>query len=315
MRRHNHTMFNMKRVFILIGIIISGCLLSVNAQTRADVNFLVVSDLGNYGGDDQPIVAESLGQVAYNFGPTAILNLGDTFHYWGVQSVDDPSWNNNFEAIYTHPALYNLWYSVLGNHDYQGNTQALIDYTDRSRRWNLPERYYTKKFKRGDTTVDVIFLDTTPMLRRARNNPETYPDAQVQDTTAQIQWLRRALAQADGDWVIVAAHHPLFSERDDTSFQRADVNAHLGLALASRRPDLYINGDLHGFEHIKRSGDTTDYVTCTSGSRAFDIPVGENTKYASGYPGFISMAFDKKKVTVIMHGRDGRELYRFTKEK
>lgn len=305
----------MKRVLFLVGILLLMVVPNVSVQARADVNFLVVSDLGNYGGDDQPLVAESMGNFAHKFKPTAILNLGDTFHYWGVQSIDDPSWNNNFESIYSHPALYNLWYSVLGNHDYQGNSQALIDYTEKSRRWNLPDRYYTKKFKEGDTSVEIIFLDTTPMLRRARNNPDKYPDAQLQDTTAQIQWLRRALAQADADWVIVAAHHPLFSERDDTSLQRADINSHLGLALASRRPDFYINGDLHGFEHIKRPGDTTDYVTCTSGSRAFDIPQGENTKYSSGFPGFISMTFDKNSATVIMYGRDGSELYRFTKEK
>lgn len=305
----------MKRGHIIALMFVSLFILTMSAQSSGDVKFLVVSDLGNFGGDDQRPVAETIGNTTYDFGPTAILNLGDTFHYWGVQSVDDPGWQSNFESIYTAPALHHLWYSVLGNHDYQGNTQALIDYTDRSRRWNLPDRYYTKKFKRGDTTVEIIFLDTTPMLQRTRNFPDIYPDAQSQDTTAQRQWLERALAAADADWVIVAAHHPLFSGRTDPAHQRADVNSHLGLALASRRPDFYINGDLHGFEHIKRPGDTTDYVTCTSGSRAFDIPPSEHTKYSSGESGFIHMTFDKNSATVKMFDRDGNILYEFTKNK
>jgi len=28
--------------------------------------------------------------------------------------------------------------------EYQGNTQAVIDYSDISRRWVMPDRYYTK---------------------------------------------------------------------------------------------------------------------------------------------------------------------------
>ena len=35
------------------------------------------------------------------------------------------------------------WYGVLGNHEYRGNTQAMMDYSEISRRWNMPDRYYT----------------------------------------------------------------------------------------------------------------------------------------------------------------------------
>lgn len=307
--------YYMKRGHIIAFMIVSMFMLTASAQSLGDIKFLVISDLGNFGGDDQRPVAQTIGNTTYDLAPTAILNLGDTFHYWGVQSVDDPGWQSNFETIYTAPSLHNLWYCVLGNHDYQGNSQALIDYTGRSRRWNMPDRYYTKKFSRGNTSVEIIFIDTTPMLQRTQSQPEIYPDVQLQDTTLQIQWLRQALATADADWVIVAAHHPLFSERADTSHQRADVNAHLGSALASRRPDFYINGDLHGFEHIRRPGDTTDYVTCTSGSRAFDIPPGPNTLYSSGNSGYIHLGFDKKHATVRMFDRDGNLLYEYTKNK
>lgn len=292
-----------------------GCFQLLAAQSRGNLNFLVVSDLGNYGGGDQRQVAQTLGDFAGRWSPNAIINLGDTFHYWGVQSADDPGWNSNFETIYTSPALHNLWYCALGNHDYQGNTQALIDYTDKSRRWNMPSHYYAKTFKHGGTSVKIIFLDTTPFLRRAISQPEIYPDAMRQDTLAQIKWLRKELAVADADWVVVAAHHPLFSSRIDSAGQRADVNSHLGNALAQNRPDLYLSGDVHCFEHFRRPDDKTDYVTCTSGAQAYDVVPSGDALFALGQSGFMSLAFGKKSLTVVMYDKDGKVLYEFTKTK
>lgn len=306
---------DMNRRKFIVFLAIWFCFQCLAAQSRGNLNFLVVSDLGNYGGGDQRKIAQTLGDFADRWSPNAILNLGDTFHYWGVQSVDDPGWNSNFESIYTSPSLHNLWFSALGNHDYQGNTQALIDYTEKSRRWNMPAHYYSKSFKRGDTTVKVIFLDTTPFLRRAVTQPDIYPDAIRQDTVAQLKWLREELADRDADWIVVAAHHPLFSSRKDSSGQRADVSSHLGKVLAENRPDLYISGDVHCFEHFRRPDDNTDYVTCSSGAQAYDVVPDKDALFALGHPGFMSLAVDKSSLTVVMYDRDGKVLYEFTKSK
>lgn len=281
----------------------------------AGPKFVVVSDLGAFGGADQKKVAAAVGEAAYEVGPDAIINLGDTFHFWGAQSVDDPGWNSNFEDIYTTPSLHNLWYCVLGNHDYQGNTQALIDYTRKSRRWNLPARYYTQKFRRGDTTVEFIFIDTTPLLERALTQPDIYPDASVQDIDAMKEWLRQALKEADADWVIVAGHHPVYSSRPDNARQRANVSSSLEGVLAERRPDLYLAGDVHCFEHTQRPGDTTDYLTCTSGSQAYPVEAGENVVFADGSSGYMTMVFDKNQMTFTMFDSDGAILYEYTKTK
>lgn len=303
-----------QRIVIAI-LAVWSLIFNVPAQTRGDLNFLVVSDLGNFGGGNQPIVAETLGDFASKWSPTAILNLGDTFHYWGVESVDDPGWISNFESIYTKPTLHNLWYCVLGNHDYQGNTQALIDYTNKSRRWNMPSHYYSKIFKRGDTTVKVIFLDTTPFLRRAISQPDIYPDAGRQDTVAQLKWLRDELANSDADWTVLAAHHPLFSSRPDNAGQRADVSSHLGNIISEFNPDLYISGDVHCFEHFKGNGNNTDFVTCTSGSQAYDVVKSDDALYALGHSGFMSISVDKALLTVEMYDKQGKLLYKFSKTK
>ena len=67
------------------------------------------------------------------------------------------------------------WFPVLGNHEYRGNTQAVLDYGKVSRRWMMPSRYYYKVVSSKGTTVRVVFVDTTPLIERYRNNPEVYP--------------------------------------------------------------------------------------------------------------------------------------------
>ncbi len=311
-------MNTISRILLVKLICILTATLSISGQElqRGDLNFIIVSDLGAFGGAEQKKVAETLSATANKFPPTAILNTGDTFHFWGVQSIDDPGWKSNFEDIYTDPMLHNLWYAALGNHDYQGNTQALIDYTNRSRRWNMPDRYYTQWFKRGNTKIKLIVIDTTPFLRRARTQPEIYPDAAAQDTAAQMQWLAKELQAPEADWVIVAAHHPLMSNRPDGAHQREDVYSHLAPVLAQCPPDFYINGDVHCFEHFQPEGVKTNYVTCSSGAKAYPV---ENTTgqalYVNGSEGFCTMAAGNDSVTVTMIDKDGNILYSFTTNK
>lgn len=308
-----------KYAFLVVALL---CTLAVRSEElpRSDVNFIIVSDLGAFGGTDQKDVAATLGDVAEEYHPHAILNLGDTFHFWGVQSVDDPGWQSNFESIYTNPWLHSLWFCALGNHDYQGNTQALIDYSDRSRRWNMPARYYTKTFKSRGTEVEVIVLDTTPFLRRATTQPDIYPDACQQDTAAQTAWLEQQLASSTADWVIVAAHHPVYSSRPDGSGQRADIQSHIAPILLRHRPDFYISGDVHCFEHFVSDSTATtpaiDFVTCTSGSEAYPVPdPAKDALFTSGLSGFMTMAVGKDSATVTMLDKKGRTIYSYTKTK
>lgn len=290
-------------------------LFGVTTLRAAGPKFLIVSDLGDFGSIDQTIVANAIGREAADFRPDAIINLGDTFHYWGVQSTDDPGWQSNFETVYTEPALHNLWYCALGNHDYQGNTQALIDYTDKSRRWNLPAHYYTKTFRRGDTSVEFIFIDSSPFLSRISSQPDIYPDAAHQDLEAQTLWLAERLAGSDADWVIVAAHHPLFSSRPDTSRQRADAQSALGEIIGTCPPDVYLAGDVHCFEHFKRPDIATDFITCTSGSHAYPVVAADDAIFTSGDPGFMTLTADKHNLTFRMVNSDGETIYEYTKTK
>ena len=193
---------------------------SCNAQTatewetlKGDVNLFVANDLGRNGYYDQKPIAELMGEMADVIGPEAIISTGDVHHFDGVASVNDPLWMTNFELIYSHPELMISWLPVLGNHEYRGNTQAVLDYSKVSRRWQMEDRYYTKVFSDDDagTTIRVVFIDTTPLIDSYRTD-NRYPDARNQDINAQLEWLDATLKTAKEDWVIVVGHHPMYAE-------------------------------------------------------------------------------------------------------
>ena len=83
-----------------------------------------------------------MGQMAEEVGPEFVLATGDVHHFDGVRSVNDPLWMTNYAHIYSHPELMIDWFPLLSNHEYRGNTQAVLDYSNISRRWTMPARYY-----------------------------------------------------------------------------------------------------------------------------------------------------------------------------
>lgn len=109
-------------------------------QLKAPVCLMVANDLGRNGYYEQKPIAELMGVMAEEIGPDAVLALGDVHHFEGVQSVNDPLWMTNYELIYPHPELMIDWFAICGNHEYRGNTQAVMDYSKVSRRWEMPAR-------------------------------------------------------------------------------------------------------------------------------------------------------------------------------
>ena len=48
------------------------------------------------------------------------------------------------QDVFTDSSLQSRWYVVAGNHDHYGNASAEIAYTSRSKRWYMPDYYYTE---------------------------------------------------------------------------------------------------------------------------------------------------------------------------
>ena len=281
---------------------------------KAPVNLFIGSDLGRVGYYEQKPIAKLMGEMAEVVGPDAVLALGDTHHYMGVQSIYDPLWESNYESIYMHPELQVPWNAICGNHEYRGNTQAVADYSKVSRRWDMPAKYFTKTYTGKDAAVKVIFLDTTPIIDKYRNNPSEYPDAALQDVEAQLAWLDNELANATEDWVIVAGHHPVYADTPKDDSERSDMQAKVGLILDRHKPTMYICGHIHNFQHISKDG--IDYIVNSSGSQSRpDVHKVDGTVFVSGKPGFSVISADKNQLRLSMIDNEGKIIHQITKTK
>lgn len=284
------------------------------AKLEKSVNFYIANDLGRNGYYDQKPIAELMGRMAETVGIECVVAAGDVHHFEGVRSTSDPLWMTNYELIYSHPELMLPWHPILGNHEYRGNTQAVLDYAGISARWEMPARYYTFTVEDNDVTVRVVMLDTTPLIDKYREDTVDYPDACRQEVEPQLSWLDRVLTDAREDWVIVVGHHPIFAQTEKSEKERLDMQRRVDTVL--RRHDnvaMYVCGHLHTFQHIRRQGTDIDYVVNSSASLSREVSPIEGTQFCSGATGFSLVAADKDRLCLYMLDKDGKVLHTVSK--
>ncbi len=313
----------MKRIQVLV-IMLAVALTSAFAQTPAewsklekDVNFYVANDLGRNGYYDQKPIAELMGRMAETVGIECVVAAGDVHHFEGVRSTQDPLWMTNYELIYSHPELMLPWYPVCGNHEYRGNTQACLDYSKVSARWEMPGRYYTKVIEDNGTTVRLVLIDTTPLIDKYRNDSIQYPDACKQDIGRQLAWIDSTLTQAKEDWVIVVGHHPIYADTGKSDAERADMQKRLNpILLKHKNVAMYVCGHIHNFQHIRKAGCDIDYVVNTSGSLSRPkVKAVDGTVFCSGEPGFSLVSADKHTLDLYFINKSGKVAYTVEKKK
>lgn len=278
-------------------------------------NFYVANDLGRNGYYDQKPIAELMGTMAEEIGPEFVLATGDIHHFEGVRSVSDPLWMTNYELIYSHPELMIDWFPVLGNHEYRGNTQAVMDYSNVSRRWTMPSRYYTKVFKEEGTSVRIVWVDTAPLIDKYREESDTYPDACKQDMNKQLAWIDSVLTVSKEDWVIVAGHHPVYAETPKDESERSNLQERLDPILRRHKVDLYICGHIHNFQHIRRPDSSIDYVVNSAGSLSRKVKSIEGTVFCSGEPGFSVCSVSKQEFNLYLIDKTSTILHTVTRKK
>lgn len=285
-------------------------------KLKGDINLYLANDLGRNGYYDQKPIAELMGRMGETIGPKCVIAAGDIHHFNGVASVNDPLWTTNYEQIYSHPELMIDWFPVLGNHEYRGNTQAVLDYGQISRRWMMPSRYYTKVFNKKGLSLRVVFIDTTPLINRYRKEYTTYPDARKQNDVAQLQWLDETLRNAHEDWVIVVGHHPIYAETSKSQEERDDMQKKvLPLLHKYNNVALYACGHIHNFQHIRKSNDKIDYVVNSSASLARKVNPIDGTQFCSSEPGFSVISATASQLNLYMIDKEGNVLYTVTHRK
>lgn len=304
-----------KRLLALLSLML---IVTVSFSQNADswknlgktVNFYLANDLGRNGYYDQKPIAELMGQMAETVDIECVVAAGDVHHFEGVRSVNDPLWMTNYELIYSHPELMIPWYPILGNHEYRGNSQAVLDYGKVSARWDIEDRYYTKVIEDDDVTVRLVMVDTAPMIDKYREDTEKYPDACKQDLNKQLAWIDSILTNAKEDWVLVVGHHPIYAETSKSNSERADLQKRLDSILRKHNNvAMYLCGHIHNFQHIRVKGSNIDYVVNSSGSLSRDVKPIEGTKFCSGEEGFSLITADKKEIDLHMINKEGKVIY------
>ncbi len=313
-KRTERTLWTILTVIVLA--LIAG---ATNAQTfkdwkqkKGEINVIMANDLGRNGYYDQKPIAETMGEVAGAVGTECIIAAGDIHHFNGVASVNDPLWMTNYESVYSHPELMTDWFPILGNHEYRGNTQAVMDYSKVSRRWMFRERYYSKTFndEKSGTSLRIIFLDTTPLISRYRDACASYPDAVKQDDMQQMEWLDSTLSHAKEKWIVVVGHHPIYAQTNKDNIERTDMQKRLLPILHKyNNVAIYACGHIHNFQHIKMSSDAIDYVVNSSASLARNVKPTKGTVFCSNEPGFSVISATKESLRMYMVDKHGNILH------
>lgn len=262
------------------------------------ISFLAIGDFGRHGAFTQKEVARDMGNIAEILDLDFTVSVGDNFYPTGVQSTQDYQWLTSFEEIYTHHSLHESWFVALGNHDYEGSVQAQIDYTQISRRWEMPDYYFEKMIEIDDDKyLQLLIIDTNPMVSRYHLEPQKYLGINEQDAQKQLDWIDQKLSNKDPKivWRVVVGHHPMYSGgKRKTSKDTYEIQALLEPIFEKHKVDAYICGHEHDLQIIKRPSKNTMQFLSGAGSELRETGTTEGTVFATSVPGFMAFTLTDK---------------------
>jgi tartrate-resistant acid phosphatase type 5 len=305
------TLANVSRRQVIGGMVGAAAAVSMplRAAQPSTCNFRVVGDWGRQGNSHQRDVAVQMGKSAAVLGSRCVLSVGDNFYEDGVASASDPQWRSSFEGIYTAPALQLPWYVALGNHDYRGVPQAQVEYSLKSSRWHMPDRYFKIGGENiGAPHLDLFFIDTSPLVHKYRESVEGAIAANVatQDIHAQIRWLDHELGLSSAAWKLVIGHHTLRSGGSKHG-ETPEVIALIEPLLKKHRIQAYINGHDHDLQHIRRDG--VDYICTGAGSETRPVNKVQGTLFCAARSGFSSLTSSAESLDLSFIDYTGTTLY------
>jgi len=240
------------------------------------LRFFSLGDFGHVGGQISDKLSACMDSYARKTGkPNLILGLGDNFYsgrerYYGVKSTTDMKWVKYWMQPYLqHSTLRVPWKVVLGNHDYDGNPDAQVEFSSAEgnpalsppqtcsfqtysttsgetqevqldRVWQMPAKNYS--FTEAGGLVEFFALDTNNM----------HDDG----IRVNIRNLRSALERSRATWKIVFSHFPIYTAGRHHAEQGEFLKEELRLedVLVSGKADAYITGHEHAMQHNERSG-------------------------------------------------------------
>ena len=282
------------------------------------LNFLVISDWGRDGIDDtrkkapgQVKVAKQLGATAHAISASFVVTCGDNFHGKGVSSVSDPLWGVNFENVYTDTSLMIPWYVTLGNHDYEGNVEAELDYAKTSTRWVQPARYYAFTKELPDSgEVLFLVLDSSPCVSEYVNDPQDRHHIRGQDIAAQVAWCDSVLYASKANWKLAFFHHPAYSA-SSTHGSTVEIQK-LFVPLFERfHVTACFSGHDHDLQHSHPANATVEYFGTGGGSETRPAGHAAFTRFSRASLGFGVVSVTQRALRFSFVSDTGVQLYAY----
>jgi tartrate-resistant acid phosphatase type 5 len=279
---------------------------SATAQGSGSLNFLVISDFGGKGGNNQVAVGEQMGRTAAAQKSSFVITCGDNYHGNGIASAESPRWKAEYEEVYKASSLMIPWYASLGNHEYRGKPEAEIAYSQLSTRWKMPARYYTHTEKIDDANqVLFVHLDTSPFVGAYHKKASSYR-VEDQDSKAQLRWLDSVLAASQARWKIVVGHHPIYAAGGGHS-DTPELIAQVLPVLERHDVKIYFCGHDHVLEHVVHG--KVNFFVCGGGAAPRSVMQRPDVQFGAGCLGFLSMTLTPKEAQAAYINEKGKQLY------
>jgi len=310
------------------GIIFS---LIVSLSVTFALNFLAVGDWGGmenepYYSPGQAATAKGMNTIASQLNAQFVLAVGDNVYRHGAVDEFDTRFRDSYESVYDGSALQKPWYAVFGNHDYNGNTTAQLEYVKHSSRWQFPSPFYKNSFTSDDgATIDFIMIDTVELASMTEKEigQEGYFDPLPlfgkERATDQWSWIESEISSSTADYILVVGHYPVYSA---CSHGNTDTLIEHLLPLLKQYNAHYLSGHDHCMEHIVEPGVSVNHFLSGMGveccyplTNQRNVPKKslrwykalENKDGASG--GFTSFEVNKQSMNVNYYDQDGAVLY------
>ena len=299
---------------IILAIVFTGCQPKqvVEIPSPDGYNFFVLSDMGSSGPYREDSVAKEIGKLSKFLHPKFVINQGDFFHDSGVKDTLDPLWDLQFEKMFAAPELNLKWYSVIGNHEYIGNPQALVDYGKHNPRWTMPARSYTFVQQVDSvTSIRFVMIDTSPFVFFYHRDPK-YREVNKQDPAKTVAFADSVLAQSHETWKVVVGHHPAYTSDLNHGSTYGLIEQIVPL-LRKYKVDFYLNGHVHKFEHLQRDG--VDYMVTTTGIKSRWTNPWFFAKYVGRSLGFTVCSVTSNTFAFYFLNEKGETLYSYRKKK
>lgn len=246
--------------------------------TATSFECIVFGDSGS-GTKNQFAVASWMKTYALSNPIQCALMLGDNFYEDGVTSVYDPHFDEQFEDVYNDNLANLPVYVVMGNHDYRGDLEAQILYSDINPRWIMPYYYYSFIYILEDgTKIQFFALDSN------------ITTLELPEQKEQLAWFNNVLTQSTADWKVVLTHHSLYSYGEHGNITSM-ITAYEDL-LVSNNVDFLVSGHDHDLQVIKKEDGPYYAITGASG-KLRSTTFGTDSLYAESKFGFATIKFTK----------------------